>query len=114
MLEIIKSLPENKVIESRECIAVLNAFSDSNRVDQKSFSLSNSNSDNISDHLSQNIQALCVFKNLYSTLSHFIQLMPTMLLRQIHITASVVCNAFSNSAKGDVENLTHYLNLVGF
>lgn len=107
LLEVIKSLPETKVSESRECLGILERCGSSKA--QNDSLLSNSG---ISEELSRCLRALAVFGRLSSTLNRFLNLILSVILRMIHSSATIVCVAFSHDEKGDARHLSQYIQLV--
>ncbi|MCP9260030.1 BMA-SEC-8, isoform f [Dirofilaria immitis] len=96
LVEIIKSLPENKVAESVECAAIMSKF---NLKENTTANVTYS----VAARCAENIHALCVFGRLSTTLR-------PVFSRLIHTSANVVCVAFDG--KGDEQNLAQFMQLV--
>uniref|UniRef100_A0A915Q215 Exocyst complex component Sec8 n=1 Tax=Setaria digitata TaxID=48799 RepID=A0A915Q215_9BILA len=104
LIEIIKSLPENKVAESAECVEIISQFNvKENSTTNVTYSMS--------ARCAENIRALCVFGRLTATLRRFLQCSPAVFSRLIHTSASVVCVAFGGNQKGDEQNLAQFIQL---
>ncbi|KAM3721221.1 Exocyst complex component [Dirofilaria immitis] len=103
LVEIIKSLPENKVAESVECAAIMSKF---NLKENTTANVTYS----VAARCAENIHALCVFGRLSTTLRRFLQNSPAVFSRLIHTSANVVCVAFDG--KGDEQNLAQFMQLV--
>lgn len=107
LLEVIKALPESKVSESRECAAVLERCGSSSQQDDSAAFLAQTSS-----HLARCLNALAIFGHFSETLTRFQKLTPSVLLRQIHFSAAIVCVAFSQNEQGDARHLSQYIQLV--
>uniref|UniRef100_A0A8R1U1L6 Exocyst complex component Sec8 n=2 Tax=Onchocerca TaxID=6281 RepID=A0A8R1U1L6_ONCVO len=105
LIEIIKSLPENKVTESAECVEIMSRFNmKENVIANVTYS--------IASRCAENIHALCVFGRLSTTLRRFLQDSPAVFNRLIHTSANVICVAFDGNQKGDEQNLAQFMHLV--
>ncbi|KAL3998268.1 Sec8 exocyst complex component specific domain family protein [Acanthocheilonema viteae] len=104
LVEIIKSLPENKVAESTECVEIMSHFAKENVAVNGIYS--------VAARCAENIHALCVFGRLSTTLRRFLQSSPTVFSRLIHTSTNVVCVAFDGNQKGDEQNLAQFMQLV--
>uniref|UniRef100_A0A0R3S1I3 Exocyst complex component Sec8 n=1 Tax=Elaeophora elaphi TaxID=1147741 RepID=A0A0R3S1I3_9BILA len=105
LVEIIKSLPENKVAESAECVEIMSHFNVKENV-------ATNGTYSVAARCAENIHALCVFGRLSATLRRFLQSSPTVFNRLIHASANVVCVAFDGNQKGDEQNLAQFMHLV--
>lgn len=107
LVEIIKSLPENKVAESAECVEIMSQFNVKENVTVNG-------TYSVAARCAENIHALCVFGRLSTTLRRFLQGSPAVFNRLIHTSANVVCVAFDGNQKGDEQNLSQFMQLVLF
>ncbi|VDM07837.1 unnamed protein product [Wuchereria bancrofti] len=105
LVEIIKSLPENKVAESAECVGIMSQFNV-----KENFTVNSTYS--IAARCAEDIHALCVFGRLSTTLRRFLHGSPAVFSRLIHTSANVVCVAFDGNQKGDEQNLAQFMQLV--
>ncbi|CAG9539194.1 unnamed protein product [Cercopithifilaria johnstoni] len=105
LVEIIKSLPENKVTESVECAEIMSQFNVKENV-------AANGTHSVAARCAENIHALCVFGRLSTTLRQFLQGSPTVFNRLIHASANVVCVAFDGNQKEDEQNLAQFMQLV--
>ncbi|VDN34390.1 unnamed protein product [Gongylonema pulchrum] len=117
LVEIIKALPENKVVESAECVAVMSRWSrwvrESRSADGSSCNiLFQSNHYSTASHCARIIRALCTFGRLSDTLQRFLLGASAVFSRLVHTSASVVCVAFDGNQLGDERNLAQYIHLV--
>uniref|UniRef100_A0A1I7VVC6 Exocyst complex component Sec8 n=1 Tax=Loa loa TaxID=7209 RepID=A0A1I7VVC6_LOALO len=102
LVEIIKSLPENKVAESAECVEIMSHFNVKE-------SVTSNGTYSVAARCAENIHALCVFGRLSITLQRFLQSSSTVFIRLIHTSANVVCVAFDGNQKGDEQNLAQFM-----
>ena len=109
-MEVIKSFPENKISESRECAEILERNSSNNKKGDSSSSTSAA----ISAHFAMCLKALSVFGRLSSTLLGIRQLTPSTLSRLVQLTATIICVAFKTDESGDARHLSQYIQLVSF
>ncbi|KAK6106448.1 Sec8 exocyst complex component specific domain family protein [Brugia pahangi] len=105
LVEIIKSLPENKVAESADCVEIMSQLNV-----KENFTVNSTYS--IAARCAEDIHALCVFGRLSTTLRRFLHGSPAVFNRLIHTSENVVCVAFDGNQKGDEQNLARFMQLV--
>ncbi|VDN03243.1 unnamed protein product [Thelazia callipaeda] len=105
LVEIIKSLPENKAAQSVECVEIMAQFNVKETQSAR-------NLYSVSARCAESIQALCVFGRLSTTLKRFLLNSPAVFTHLIHTSANIVCVAFDGNQKGDEQNLAQFLQLV--
>ncbi|VDK47269.1 unnamed protein product [Anisakis simplex] len=106
LLDLIRSLPENKVSESVECTSIIAHCSSTKRDGI------GAESECGRAQLLCCIRALCVFGYLKTSLNRILNASPTLLQKHIHLSAAIICVAFNGNQKGDSRHLAHYMLLL--
>ncbi|VDD86858.1 unnamed protein product [Enterobius vermicularis] len=107
LVEVIKSFPESKVAESKECMDLLERNSG---VNLKQSELLEAQA--TSSHFALCLNSLSVFGQLSQTLSQIRQLIPSTLSRLVQTTAAIIRVAFKEDESGDARHLAQFIQLI--
>uniref|UniRef100_A0A0N5AMY7 Exocyst complex component Sec8 n=1 Tax=Syphacia muris TaxID=451379 RepID=A0A0N5AMY7_9BILA len=111
LLEVIKSFPESKAAESKECSELLkkSMVGKANMTQPSDLQPSQVL---IGEHMNMCLRSLAVFDRLSSTLMQVRHLIPSTLAQMIQKTALIIRVAFREDESGDVRYLAQYIQLV--